>query len=75
MLRSRVGSPQEAAGSTPAAESLTKLGNDIHADGRPPTAAQTAEIARLQRRMVMGARTATITLTVALLTIAIGRYL
>jgi uncharacterized membrane protein len=58
----------------PASAKIVALGDTIRAGGGPSTPEQTAEMARLQARMRMGARAATITLGISLLSMAIGRY-
>jgi hypothetical protein len=59
----------------PAAKRLGEIGVEINAAGGPPTAAQTAEIQRLQGRLTNAMRAASVLLFFALIAMAVARYM
>lgn len=58
----------------PAAARLGALGAEIKAAGGPPSPAQTAEIQRLQGRLTNAMRATAVFLTLALIAMAVARY-
>jgi hypothetical protein len=59
----------------PTAARLGALGAEIKAAGGPPSAAQAAEIQRLQARLTNAMRAASVFLTLALIAMAVARYM
>jgi hypothetical protein len=57
-----------------AADRLGALGKEIQASGQPPTPEQAAEMKRLQARLSIGAKWTAALLTIALIEMAIARY-
>lgn len=57
-----------------AANRLAQIGNEVQASGSPPSAEQTATIAALQKRMSTGSHAVSGLIAVAVITMAIGRY-
>jgi len=57
-----------------AAAGLTALGDAVAAQKAPPTAEQSAEMGRLQGRMAMGAKWTMALVLIALLCMAVARY-
>lgn len=60
--------------SKPAGDRLAALGKEIQASGQPPTPEQAAEMQRLQGRLSAGAKWTAALLTIALIEMAIARY-
>jgi hypothetical protein len=59
----------------PTAKRLGELGAEIKAAGGAPSAAQTAEIQKLQARLTSAMRAAAVLLTFALVAMAVARYM
>ena len=59
----------------PAARRLGEIGAEIKATGGSPTAAQTAEVQRLQGRLTVAMRVASVLLFFALTAMAVARYM
>jgi hypothetical protein len=59
----------------PAAARLGEIGAEIKAAGGPPSAAQAAEIQRLQGRLTSAMRATAVFLTLALIAMAVARYM
>lgn len=59
---------------TPTANKMAALGAAIQASGKPPTPEQAAEQAELQKKMGMGTQMSAALLFVAVVCMAIGRY-
>jgi uncharacterized membrane protein len=62
-------------GARPATERMAAIGQEIQAGGKPPTPEQQAEIRALQAKLAQGAMRTAALLVVALLGMAIARYL
>ncbi|MDB4893614.1 MAG: hypothetical protein JWL61_5469 [Gemmatimonadetes bacterium] len=58
----------------PTAKRMGELGAEIAAGGGPPSAAQVAEMQRLQQRMTTAMRAASVLLLLALTAMAVARY-
>jgi len=61
--------------SKPAADRMGALGKEIQAAGKPPTPEQAAELGRLGKRTADAATWVAVLLAMALITMAISRYL
>lgn len=59
----------------PSIDRMGALGQEIASSGGPPTPEQAAELQRLQARTVLVGRVSLVLLAVAVVTMAIGRYL
>lgn len=59
---------------TPTAGKLARIGATVQARGGPPTPEEASEIARLQGRMTKATQAAAVLIAIALITMAIGRY-
>jgi uncharacterized membrane protein len=59
---------------TPTANKMAALGAAIQAGGKPPTPEQAAEQGRLQKKMGMGTQIGAVLLFIAVVCMAIGRY-
>jgi len=59
----------------PNAEKISMLGGSIQAAGGPPSPAQAAEMGQLQARMLFGSRLGAVFMAIAVIAMAIARYL
>ena len=58
----------------PAANRLTQIGNEVQAAGGPPSAEQAGAIAAMQKKMAMGSHVVSGLIAIAVVAMAIGRY-
>jgi uncharacterized membrane protein len=59
---------------SPSTKRLSAIGDAVKAAGGPPSAEQASEMSRLQGRIGLAAKTVSVLLLIAVITMAIGRY-